>query len=108
MLYELREYIAVPGRLSALVDRFNETAIPLFKKHQMELVYIGRTWIGENSFGELVYALRFSSVDEMDRKWTAFMEDPDWVAAETASESEGPLIQVLKRRLLDPGPFIDH
>ena len=105
MMYELREYTAVPGRLPALIERFNATTIPLFAKHGMKLVHIGRTNFGENSFGELVYALSFADVTEMDAKWARFTQDPEWVAAETASEADGPLIQTLKRRLLDPSPF---
>ncbi|MEV4419970.1 NIPSNAP family protein [Patulibacter sp. NPDC049589] len=105
MLYELREYVAVPGRLPALIDRFNELTIPLFAKHGMELVQIGRTAIGEHSFGELVYTLRFDDVADMDAKWTTFIQDPEWVDGERVSEADGPLIQTLRRRLLDPGPF---
>jgi hypothetical protein len=105
VVYELREYTAVPGRLPALIDRFNTTAIPLFARHGMDLVYIGRTNFGENSFGELVYMLSFADTADMDAKWARFIQDPEWVAAETASEADGPLIQTLKRRLLDPSPF---
>jgi hypothetical protein len=105
VLYELREYTAVPGRLPALIERFNTTTIPLFAKHGMELRHIGRTNFGENSFGELVYMLAFTDTAEMDAKWARFVQDPEWAAAEAASEADGPLIQTLKRRLLDPGPF---
>jgi hypothetical protein len=105
VLYELREYVAVPGRLPALIDRFNTVTLSLFTKHGMELVQIGRTNIGERSFGELVYTLRFESLADMDAKWAAFVEDPEWIAAESASEAAGPLIQTLRRRVLDPGPF---
>ena len=105
MLYELREYTAIPGRLPVLIDRFNATAIPLFAKHGMDLVHIGRTNFGENSFGELVYMLSFADTADMDAKWARFLQDPEWVAAEAASEADGPLIQTLKRRLLDPSPF---
>lgn len=105
MLYELREYVAVPGRLPALIERFNEITIPLFAKHGMELLQIGRTAIGEHSFGELVYVLRFEDAADMDAKWATFIEDPQWVAGESASEADGALIQTLRRRLLDPGPF---
>ena len=105
MLYELREYVAVPGRLPVLIERFNMTTIPLFAKHGMELVQIGRTAIGDHSFGELVYTLAFSDLADMDAKWARFIQDPEWVAAERASEADGPLIQTLRRRVLDPGPF---
>jgi hypothetical protein len=108
VLYELREYVAVPGRLPVLIERFNTTTIPLFAKHGMELVQIGRTSIGERSFGELVYTLAFADLADMDAKWAAFVQDPEWVAAEAASETDGPLIQTLRRRVLDPSPFTGH
>jgi hypothetical protein len=106
MLYELREYVAVTGRFAAMVERFNDHAIPLFAKYDMGLVYLGTTSLGENSFNEFIYALRFEDAGDMERKWASFLADPEWVDAATASEVDGPLIATLKRRLLDPGQFV--
>ncbi|UMB68328.1 NIPSNAP family protein [Mycobacterium paraterrae] len=105
MLYEVREYVAVPGRLPAVIELFNEATIPLFAKHGMELVHVGRTSVGPESLNELVYTLRFDDIAEMQQKWTAFLHDPEWVAAAAAKEAEGPMLQTIRRRLLDPGPF---
>lgn len=107
MLYEVREYIVYPGRLPAVIELFNEVTIRLFAKHGMELVHIGRTWIGENSLNELVYTMRFTDFAELERKWADFLQDPEWVAAVTAKEAEGPLYQSIRRRLLDPRPFAE-
>ena len=105
MLYELREYTAVPGRLPALIARFNEHTIRLFGKHDMELVHIGRTAFGENSVNELVYTMRFRDFADMEAKWAALLQDPEWAAVKTASEADGPLVEAVRRRVLDPGPF---
>ncbi|MED5803833.1 NIPSNAP family protein [Gordonia sp. Z-3] len=107
MLYEVREYVAVPGRLPAIIDLFNQHTIRLFAKHDMDLIQVGRTWIGENSYNELVYTLRFSDVAELEKKWEMFLQDPEWVAELTAREAEGPMVASMRRRLVDPGPFAD-
>ncbi|BBX62236.1 hypothetical protein MSAS_14100 [Mycobacterium saskatchewanense] len=105
MLYEVREYMVIPGRLSTVIELFNEVTLGLFAKHEMDLVHIGRTWIGQESLNELVYTMRFNDLAEMESKWTAFLQDPEWIAAITAKEADGPLYQSIRRRLLDPGPF---
>jgi hypothetical protein len=105
MLYELREYVAVTGRFAAMVDRFHAHAMPLFEKYDMGLVYLGTTALGDNSFNEFVYALRFQDAGDMERKWAQFLDDPEWVAAATESEVDGPLIATLRRRLLNTGEF---
>lgn len=105
MLYEVREYVATPGRLESLITRFNEHTFRLFDKHQMDLVQIGVTSVGDHSFNEVVYTLRFTDVADMDRKWGEFLRDPEWIAAFRASEAEGPLVQSMRRRLVDASAF---
>jgi hypothetical protein len=105
MVYELREYTAVPGRLPALIRRFNDHTIGLFAKHDMELVFISKTALGDDSANELVYLMRFDDSADMDRKWAAFFKDPEWKEAKKASEADGPLVVSVRRRLLDPSAF---
>jgi hypothetical protein len=61
VLYELREYESVPGRMPALVARFRDHTLGLFDKHGFDLVFMTVTEFGDNSNNELVYALRFAS-----------------------------------------------
>lgn len=105
MLYELREYTAVPGRLPRLIQRFNDVTVELFRKHGMDLVFLSRTDFGEDSKNEIVYVLRFSSYGEMERCWAAFFADPQWQAAASASEVDGPLVASVRRRLLTSAEF---
>ena len=105
MLYEVREYVAMPGRLASLITRFNEHTFRLFDKHQMDLVQIGVTSVGDHSFNEVVYTLRFADLADMEHKWGEFVRDPEWVAAFRASEAEGPLVQSMRRRLVDGSSF---
>jgi len=105
MVYELREYTAIPGRLPALIQRFNDHTIGLFAKHEMELVFISHTAFGDNSVNELVYMMRFDDSADMDTKWKGFFKDPAWKEAKAASEVDGPLVASVRRRLLDPSAF---
>jgi len=107
VIYEIREYTPMPGRLDDVMGLFRTTLIPLFRRHEMELVHVGFTTIGDRSFNELVYTMRFADLAEMDRKWKAFIADPDFGAALGARETSGPLYQAIKRRVTDAGPFDD-
>lgn len=105
MIYEIREYTTVPGRMPALVRRFKDHTLPIFKRMGMEVTFISLTELGGNSNNELVYVMRFDSHDEMVAKWAAFMADPEWREARTASEADGPIVANLSRRVLNPGAF---
>lgn len=101
MLYEVREYIAVPGRFNALLDMFNNHTIPALEKYGIEFVQAGTTWVGDNSFNELVYTLAFDSVADLESKWTQVTNDPEWSSAFATIGADGPFVQSMKRRLVD-------
>jgi len=105
VIYELREYVTVPGRMPALVKRFNEHTLRIFDRLGFELTFISLTGLGDNSANELVYVLKFEDYGEMERKWATFQADPEWRAARSASEQDGPILAQLRRRVLNPTPF---
>lgn len=107
MIYEVREYVPVPGRLDDVIDLFKSVVVPLFRKHDMSLVHAGFTTIGDHSFNELVYAMRFRDLTELEHKWTTFIQDPEWTAAFNEREKNGPLYQAIRRRVTDGGPFAE-
>ncbi|MCD2147382.1 NIPSNAP family protein [Gordonia paraffinivorans] len=105
MIYEIREYVAVPGKLPAIIDLFNNHTARMFKRYEMELVNAGHTMIGEHSFGELVYTMRFANLSELDDKWAQLLADPEWRGAFASAEATGPLIQTMRRRVIDGSPI---
>lgn len=105
MIYEIREYTTVPGRMPALVKRFNDHTLGFFRKHGMEVAFISLTELGSNSNNELVYVLQFDSYEDMASKWAAFQADPDWREARSASEADGPIVASINRRVLSPAAF---
>lgn len=105
MIYELREYTAVAGKLPELVARFRNHTLDLFARHGLDVVFISVTEVGDHSGAEVAYALRFESYDELQRKWAAFQSDPDWQKAKADSEAAGPLVANINRRILNSALF---
>lgn len=105
MIYELREYTTVPGRMPALVKRFKEHTLGIFDRLGMEVVFMSVTDLGTDSVNELVYAMRFDSYDDMATKWAAFRADPEWNEVRRASEADGPIVASMSRRVLNPAQF---
>ncbi|RZT87322.1 NIPSNAP protein [Pseudonocardia sediminis] len=105
MLYELREYTVVPGKLPALIARFTDHTLGLFEKHGIEVEFISHTEFGENSIGEVVYAVRWESYQQMQEGWARMFADPEWQRVKAESERDGPLNSCVRRRLLNTAPF---
>ena len=65
MIYELRVYHAMPGKLAALVDRFRKTTIRLWEKHGLRPVGFWTVDIGENT-NDLYYMLQWDDLGHRD------------------------------------------
>jgi len=91
--YELRIYHAAPGKLEALHDRFRKHTNGLFVKHGMEIVgFWGPIDKETGSESKLIYVLAYPSREAREASWKAFRSDPDWQAAQKASEANGKLV----------------
>ena len=104
MIYELRVYRCVPGRLPALLKRFNTVTLKLWEKHGIRQAGFFTTLIGESN-QELTYMLAWESLGEREKKWTEFQADPDWIAARASSEADGQIIGNIVSQLLVPTSF---
>ncbi|MBL8172074.1 MAG: NIPSNAP family protein [Acidobacteria bacterium] len=90
--YELRTYIAAPGKLEELHARFRNHTLKLFKKHGMEVVgFWGPTDKEKGSENTLIYVLAYPNREARDAAWKAFAADPEWQAARKESEKNGKL-----------------
>ena len=104
MLYELRIYHAMPGKLPALLKRFETATVALFEKHGIRQVGFWTVAIGESS-ADLVYILKWDSMEDRDKRFAAFQADPDWIAARAKSEEGGPLVASISNSILMPTKF---
>ena len=80
MIYETRVYRCLPGRLPALLKRFETITLKLWEKHGIKQAGFFTTLVGQSNH-ELTYMLAWESLAEREKKWTAFMTDPEWIAA---------------------------
>ena len=104
MIYELRVYKCLPGRLPALLKRFEEHTLRLWERHGVRQAGFWTTLIGESN-NDLTYFLRWESLAEREKNWTAFVTDPEWIAARIASEADGPIVANVASQFLSPTKF---
>ncbi len=104
MVYEQRIYSCIPGRLPALLKRFEHTTIPIWEKHGIRSIGLWTVAIGEGSH-DLHYILAWDSLADREKKWGAFGADPDWQNGKAESEKDGPIIANIKSTILQPTAF---
>jgi hypothetical protein len=104
MIYEMRVYRCLPGRLPALVKRFDTITLKLWEKHGIRQAGFFTTLVGESNH-ELTYMLAWESLAEREKKWTAFMTDPEWIAARAKTEEDGQIVGNIINQLLMPTSF---
>jgi hypothetical protein len=104
MIYELRIYRCVPGRLPALLSRFQNDTLRIWEKHGIRQAGFWTTLIGESN-EQLTYMLAWDTMAEREKRWGAFLADPEWTATLTETEKDGPLVQNISSQLLAPTAF---
>ena len=104
MIYEMRVYRCIPGRLPALLKRFETITLKIWEKHGIRQAGFFTTLVGE-SHQELTYLLAWESLADREKKWAAFQSDPDWIAARAQSEADGQIVGNVVSQLLVPTAF---
>ncbi len=105
MIYEMRVYHCVPGRLPALNKRFETITLKIWKKMGIRPVGFFTDLIGENCNNKLTYILEWKSLAEREEKWNRFASDPAWLAARAETEKDGPIVARLENSILAPTAF---
>ena len=104
MIYELRVYRTLPGRLPALLARFETHTLRIWDRHGIRQAGFWTTLIGESA-SELTYLLAWESLAEREHKWTAFLADPEWQQVRADSEKDGPINLNMRNQILAPTAF---
>lgn len=91
-IFELRTYTTPEGKLENLHARFRNHTIKLFEKHGMQnLIYWTKMPGQKDASTTLIYLLAHKDRAAAGKSFEAFRQDPDWVAAKSASEKNGSL-----------------
>ena len=104
MIYEPRIYHAMPGRMPALLKRFETFTLKFWDECGIRPVGFWTTNVGENS-NDLYYILEWKNLDERQQKWDAFQGDPAWLKVKEETESEGALYTHITNYFLKPTSF---
>jgi hypothetical protein len=104
MIYEMRVYRCIPGRLPALLKRFETITLKLWEKHGIRQAGFFTTLVGE-SHQELTYLLAWESLADREKKWTAFQSDPEWIEARAKTEADGQIVANIVNQMLAPTAF---
>jgi NIPSNAP protein len=85
-LFDLRIYHAVPGKVPALVERF-EDATSLFARHHLDVVGY---WVADDPAWKdtFVYLVAHRNRDEAKKNWDAFHADPAFQKYRDAEKAE--------------------
>ena len=86
MIYEYRIYRCLPGRLPALLKRFENHTTKIWEKHGIKQAGFWTVLIGDGNH-DLHYFLAWESLADREQKWAKFQADPAWISARADSET---------------------
>lgn len=104
MIHELRVYECVPGRLPALLKRFEAITLKLWEKHGIQQAGFWTVLVGESN-QTLYYLLAWDSLAEREKKWNAFASDPEWLQKRAETEADGAIVARVSNQILQPTAF---
>jgi hypothetical protein len=104
MIYELRIYYCVPGRLPNLLNRFQNTTLKIWERHGIRQAGFWTVLVGEHNHA-LYYLVAWDSLAEREQKWNAFMADPEWQTKRAESEKDGAIVARISSQFLQPTGF---
>jgi hypothetical protein len=104
MIYEQRIYRCIPGKLPALLSRFENHTLKIWERHGIKQAGFWTVLVGDGNH-DLLYMLAWESLADREAKWNAFQADPAWHQVRDASERDGPIIANIKSAFLRPTAF---
>jgi hypothetical protein len=102
MVYELRTYTTLEGRLPALHARFRDHTMQLFGKHGIKNVMY---WTPADKKNTLVYLIAHASREAAAKSWKAFGSDLEWKKVRDQSMKDGKILTGVKRQYLTPTDY---
>ncbi|MCH2580592.1 MAG: NIPSNAP family protein, partial [Planctomycetes bacterium] len=105
-VYELRTYIAGPGKLDKLNARFRDHTTRLFTKHGIRNVGYWTPFDMPEAENTLIYLVHHAGREQADASWMAFGQDPLWRKVARESRVDGRLLSKPPERIyLKPMAF---
>jgi NIPSNAP protein len=93
MVYELRVYHTLEGKLDDLLRRFRDHTTKLFERHGIRNVAYWTPTDEPLKGRTLIYILAHPSREAATANWKAFQDDPEWKSVRDKSEENGKLVE---------------
>lgn len=103
VIYELRVYEVVPGKMQALQKRFADITHGYFQKHGIKEVGYWTATIGTSN--ELIYMLAYENLAAREKAWAGFGADLERLKAFAETEKDGPMVARIRSSILAPTYF---
>ncbi|MFF2479703.1 NIPSNAP family protein [Paenibacillus sp. NPDC058071] len=91
MLYELRIYYILPGKMKIIQDRFRDHVIQLFMNHNMKITHFWED--SDDGNNRLYYVVEHENMEMRNLNYDRFRNDPVWIEVKRVSELDGALIE---------------
>ena len=104
VLYELRKYEVMPGRLPRLLDRFGSFTVKKWAEHGFRLIGFWTPDVGGHNH-QLIYMWAWESFEERTTKFNAWRANPERATKWAETEKDGPLVRRVYNQLLEPTAF---
>jgi len=98
-IFELRTYVANPGKLTGLNSRFRNHTASLFNKHGIQNVSYWTPFDQPDRKDTLIYLVHHANRKQADLNWEAFGQDPEWKKVVQESQIQGKLLARPPERL---------
>ena len=104
MIYELRVYTCIPGRLPALLKRFEEQTLKIWDKHGIKQAGFWTVLVGDGS-QDLHYMLAWELLADRERNGTRSRPIRPGTRRATRVNTSGPIIANIPSSFLRPTAF---
>ena len=105
MIFELRIYHALPGKLTDLVARFRDHTDALFAQHGMKSVAYWMPLDEPQKSNTFIYILQHPSREAAAANWKSFQADPAWISVKEKSEANGKLVEKIDSTFMEMADF---
>lgn len=100
MIVDVRTYTLIPRKTPVYVELFEKHALPVMKRHGLELMGYYTSQIG--ALNQVVHLWRYDSLADLERKRTARDADPEW--AQFLTRTEG-MVLMQDNKIMKPAAF---
>ena len=100
MIVDVRTYTLIPRKTPAFLEAFERMALPVVKRHGLELMGFYTSQIG--ALNQIVHLWRYDSLAELEKRRAARDADPAW--AEFLASTEG-MVLLQENKIMRPTSF---